>query len=207
MRPARIRQPPAGHESADSAPYWSLHIRGLLLLFPVMASSFRVASLMAAAYLSVFACASGGMQNGVLRRGDVAFRAGPIPADWQQVDTDVVESDLAAAAFRDQHSGSTIGVAGRCGRDADDVPLRALTQHLYLGFTDRQMESEQHFYLDSREALRTQMTASVDGVPRQLVFVVLKKDGCVYDFWFISSSEGADTSEFDQFVQGFQTLD
>lgn len=171
-----------------------------------MAISLRIASQAAAAFL-VAACASGGMRNGVLRSGEVAFRAGPIPAHWQQVDTDVLEADLAAAGFRDRRNGSTIGVAGRCRRDSDDVPLRALTQHLYLGFTDRTIESEQHFPLDGREALRTEMIASLDGVPQQLVFVVLKKNACVYDFWFISARDHTDTSEFDQFVHGFRTLD
>ena len=51
------------------------------------------------------------------------------------------------------------------------------------------------------------MTAKLDGVSKHLVFVVVKKDFCVYDFWRISDHGGKDTVEFDHFVSGFSTLD
>ncbi len=99
----------------------------------------------------------------------------------------------------------TVGLAARCGRDGDDVPLRSLTQHLYLGFTDRTLRLEREFTLDARAALRTEMVASLDGVPQDLTFVVMKKDGCVYDFWRVAAKPAPD-AEFDAFVQGFQVL-
>ncbi len=153
------------------------------------------------------ACAAPGLEGNVFRRGDVAFRVGPIPADWRQLDNEVSEADLASFAFRGDDEQITVGAAGRCGRDGDDVPLRSLTQHLYLGFTDRQVHSEDEFQLDGRRALRTEMTAALDGVPKHLVLVVLKKDGCVYDFWRVADhSPNGGTEGFDAFVSGFQTL-
>ncbi len=130
-----------------------------------------------------------------------------MPDHWRLLEDPSLEGDLASFAFRSDQTQVTVGVAGRCGRDAEDVPLRALTQHLTIGFTERQITQQRELMLDGRAALRTEMTARLDGVPKELAFVVLKKDGCVYDFWRISDRAGQDTRDFDAFVGGFTTLD
>jgi hypothetical protein len=155
--------------------------------------------------LCLSGCASGGLSGNVFRQGEVAFRVGPIPDGWNQLDQ-AVEGDLASFAFRDSAGGVTIGAAGRCHKDGDDVPLRALTRHLYLGFTNRHIDHEEDLQLDGRAALRTEMRASLDGVEKSLVFVVLKKNGCVYDFWRIADAP-SDTSDFDTFVAGFRVVE
>lgn len=152
----------------------------------------------------VSACAESGLSGNVFRQADVAFRVGPIPDHWQQLEQDM-KGELPSFAFRDRQHGVTIGAAGRCHKDGDDVPLRSLTQHLYIGFTDRQFHHEEEFRLDDRAALRTEMSARLDGVQKYLVFVVLKKDGCVYDLWRIAD-QPTDTAEFDSFVSGFQVV-
>ena len=152
-------------------------------------------------------CTKPGLQGQTYHDDDVAFRVGPIPAHWRSVDPGVSDDTIAALAFRSDASRATIGVTGRCRKDGDDVPLRSLTQHLYIGFTQRELQKEELFQLDHREALRTEMSAALDGVEQQMVFVVLKKDGCVYDFWRISDLLRAATPEFDAFVNGFQAMD
>lgn len=150
------------------------------------------------------ACGKQGLDGNVFRQDDVAFRVGPIPPNWRHIETNV-ENDLPNFAFRDDANDITVGAAGRCHRDGDDVPLRSLTQHLAIGFTHREIQSEENFMLDGRAALRTEMRASLDGVEKHMVFVVLKKDGCVYDFWRIASGP-SDASNFDAFVRGFQVV-
>jgi hypothetical protein len=86
------------------------------------------------------------------------------------------------------------------------VPLSALTQHLSLGFTNRAVATEQELQLDGRAALRTELTAALDGVPVHLVLVVIKKDACVYDFWWIAPPAVTNTADFDRFVAGFRTV-
>jgi len=118
-----------------------------------------------------------------------------------------MEAENALLAFRDPARDLVISINGRCGKDSDDVPLSALTQHLFLYFTDRQPLTQAAFSLDGREALRTVLSAKLDGVLRRFVVYVLKKDGCVYDFILIAEPtvSPSSISEFDRFVSGFST--
>ena len=45
----------------------------------------------------------------------------------------------------------------------------------------------------------------LDGVPKYFLVYVLKKDGCVYDFWRISEPGAGDVAPFEAFVKGFAT--
>jgi hypothetical protein len=168
---------------------------------------FSQRSLALALLVTSLACTATGLSGNVFRKGDVKFRVGPIPDDWELIQEDGVEGDLAAFAFRSDRRELTLGAAGRCGRDADDVPLRSLTQHLTLGFTDREILNETETQLDGRAALRTELVAKLDGVPKHFVFVVMKKDNCVYDFWRIAAGDDHDSADFDAFVGGFATVD
>jgi hypothetical protein len=154
--------------------------------------------------LFAVACASQQFDGSVYRSDELHFRVGLVPSSWRRVD-----ADSALLAFRDDQSSSTIAVNGRCGVDGDDVPLSALTQHLFLEFTDRSMASQSSVSLNGRQALRSELTASLDGVRKHYVVYVLKKDGCVYDFMLITGSNAAANSgsDFERFVQGFATLE
>lgn len=144
----------------------------------------------------------------VYRDGDLAFRVARAPAGWRQIDA----SD-ALIAYRADASEATIAVGGRCNRDGDDVPLEALTQHLFMLFTDRDVKQQRKLEMDGREALRTTMVAKLDGVELGFVVYVLKKDGCVYDFMWIGRAQevdeqqpGGGVEQFDSYVGAFRTL-
>ena len=155
-----------------------------------------------AAALAVLAtaCARPGFDGTTYRDSEVAFRVGPVPASWHRIE--VSETRLA---FRDDQAQALIAVGGRCDRDGDDVPLEALTHHLFLYFTNRHVEKQERVALDGREALRTELSAELDGVPRSFVIVVLKKDGCVYDFMLVTPPGALERTRqsFDDFVRGF----
>jgi hypothetical protein len=146
---------------------------------------------------SSLSCATSHFDGRVFRKGDVAFRLTRLPPTWRQIDI----SDTALA-FRDDENAATVAINGRCGKDAEDVPLQSLTQHLFLQFTERQLQDQELFPLDGREALRTEMLAKLDGVQKYFHVVVLKKDGCVYDFMQIANRP-QDKHEFLDFVHGF----
>jgi hypothetical protein len=150
-------------------------------------------------HVAGLACSSASFDGRVFRQGDVAFRLEHVPPTWRNIEV----SDTALA-FRDDENSATVAINGRCGKDADDVPLRSLTQHLFLQFTERQIEQQQLFALDGREALQTQMVAKLDGVEKHFHVVVLKKDGCVYDFMQIAN-QPQNPEQFLHFVQGFSS--
>src|SRR5262249_3575143 len=115
------------------------------------------------------------------------------------------QNDLA---WHSSTHGAVIQVNSSCDR-ALDIPLTALTNHLLIGFTDRAIEEQKIVTIDEREALQTLITAKLDGVPKRMQMLVMKKDGCVYDFALIaspgSSFDGA-KPDFDALLSGFHTL-
>jgi hypothetical protein len=152
--------------------------------------------------LSLVSC--GPSFNGRIFDGKgVRFVAGEQPPAWRGI-----EADGTLLTFRDDEHDATIGVNGRCGKDAEDVPLVALTQHLFLQFTERKVTDQQVVAMDGREAMRTTLTAKLDGVERAFAIYVLKKDGCVWDFLYVSrpQSFSSEVRKFDQFVAGFHAL-
>ncbi|MFZ5895853.1 MAG: hypothetical protein ACOY0T_32655 [Myxococcota bacterium] len=163
---------------------------------------FRVLGLLAWALAMTPSCGGPSFDGRVYRSSEIAFRVGPVPRTWRSI-----EVEGAALAFRDDPSGATVAVNGRCGVDGDDVPLAALTHHLFLNFTQRKILKQEELQIDGRGALRTELGAHLDGVPKTFVVYVLKKDGCVYDFMWIGaeSAPRASVEQFEAFVTGFST--
>jgi hypothetical protein len=160
----------------------------------------RVAALVTVASFWAMGCAGPRFDGRVYDDGTLHFRTGPVPGTWRSI-----EADGTLLAFRDDSVGATVALNGRCGVDGDDVPLASLTQHLFLQFTERELASQTELNLDGRAALRTELTGKLDGVPKRFLVYVLKKDGCVYDFWRISDAGADDTAPFERFVRGFAT--
>jgi len=162
----------------------------------------RRALLATALAVTALACgASMTFDGSVYRSPKLAFRVGPIPSSWHRL-----EVNDAPLAFRDDAAEATILVNGRC--PGDDAPLVALTAHLLIGTTDREIRSEDTVPFDGREARHTVVTAKLDGVARTLDLYVLKKDSCVYDFVYITVPDHyeATAPAFQAFVSGFHTL-
>src|SRR5471030_1107470 len=76
-------------------------------------------------------------EGGVLRKGDLTVRVGPIPPGWQRV-----RIDGADLAYRDQAREGSVLFDVRCGRSAD-APLPVLTEHLIMWTTDRDFVHEE----------------------------------------------------------------
>lgn len=127
-------------------------------------------------------CATTGtLQNGVYRGEATSYRVGLLGEGWTAVTVDR-QNDLA---WHNNSKEAVIHVDSECD-PALDIPLTALRSHLMIGFTERELVEELLVPMDGREALRTQFTAKLDGVPRQILLQILKKNGCVYDFGLIT---------------------
>lgn len=136
------------------------------------------------------------------RGGGMQFRVGPVPSSWRRIHV-----SHALIAYRDDAAEATIALNGRCHKDGDDVPLQALTRHLFLMFTHRNIISQRTLPMDGRAAMRTELVAALDGVPMHFIVYVLKKNSCVYDFMHIAALHPPErsTRAFETFVKGFAT--
>lgn len=139
------------------------------------------------------------LHDGMLEKGDTRIRLGPVPAEWRPIHV-----DGADVAYRDEaRQGSTLFDV-RCNARDDDAPLSVLTEHLIMGTTEREFDSQETIPFDGREALHTLMRAKLDGVPMQYDIYVMKKNGCVYDLVYVAPpdrfSQGAPA--FDAFARG-----
>lgn len=151
----------------------------------------------------ITACGAGSTYTGgVYADAEVRFHLDEPGNGWHRVD---VEDANDLAWFHDGLD-SIIQVNASCNPRLD-IPLAALTNHLMIGFTDREVVEEQIQPFDGREALRTHVRARLDGVVREMTLVVTKKDQCVYDFALVAPprSYAQASATFDPIVTSFAT--
>jgi len=145
---------------------------------------------------------SASYEGGVYRDHATSFRVDAPGPDYERLDG--LGPDGVAWAAPD---GAALQVRARCDRSLD-LPLRALLGHLVIGFTEQAVIAEQLLPMDGREALERHLRAKIDGVPRELLLRVLKKDGCVYDFALVAapgaSFEGA-RAGYAHMIESFST--
>jgi hypothetical protein len=156
------------------------------------------------AIAGVEACAAGSAFDGSIYRGPYAsFKLGPLSPTWRRV-----ALPAADLAFRDEAHDASVLINSRCTTADRDAPLLALTEHLIIGTTDRQISREETIPFDGREARHTVLRARLDGVPMAYDIFVLKKDGCVFDLVRVGppDSSGDGVQEFEQLVRGFHTV-
>lgn len=159
--------------------------------------------LLALSLLALSGCGGGSsFVDGTYSDPEARYRVGELGEGWARIG--VSQNDLA---WHNESLGAIVQVNASCD-PYRDVPLTSLTNHLLIGFTDREWRSSDRVPLDGREALRSHIVASLDGVPRELLLYVLKKDGCTYDFALIAPP-GSPYSEaerlFEPFVGDFST--
>jgi hypothetical protein len=150
-------------------------------------------------------CRSGGFHDGVFTKPGVRYALPALDDGWKPVSVD--DGDLAwLSATPGQPLPHTIAVDSTCAA-SEDAPLDVLTNHLLMGFTERQRLNEALEQLDGREALHSRYDAKLDGVPVELEMVVMKKDGCVYDFVYTSPPGRGDEKRaaFRKLLIGFKT--
>ncbi|MFO0596944.1 MAG: hypothetical protein U0228_16635 [Myxococcaceae bacterium] len=143
----------------------------------------------------------GVLANGSFTHDGLSYRVVQPPGpEWRRVDFE--DNDLA---WISGNTGHMIAINATC-TGHEDPPLDVLTNHLVIGFTDKELISRTPFKLDGRDALRSIIHAKIDGVPTSLELVVLKKNGCVHDFTYVSpiGNEDRYRKEFEAMVEGFK---
>jgi hypothetical protein len=145
-------------------------------------------------------CSHGELRGTVFTKSGVRYRIGELPPGWRHVA--LQENDIAFTS----NAGHWIAINSTC-EAYEDAPLSVLTLHLLMGFTDRNLIRQDTAMLDGRESLRSHYTAKLDGVPVDLLLVVMKKNACIYDFTYLSPVGRSDEklADFEQVLQGFKT--
>ena len=156
---------------------------------------------LAAFCLGLCACAGSQFKDHVFEEGDLRYRLGDPDAGFELVEID----DNDVSYFHPDLG--TIGIHGTC-EGYDDVPAKALLNHLLFGTTDRDEQLEETVTLDGRGALHAVYDLSLDGVPVTLDVYVLTKDGCVFDFSYVAPAPApsAGTNAFRNLVTGFALM-
>lgn len=143
--------------------------------------AMRFIGLATFALFGAVACGGGGYEAGVYEDTEARYRMGEPGAGWTQVDV-AGDNDMA---YSNDDLAAVFQVNATC-EPRTDAPLAALRNHLLIGWTERDVQSEEVVPMDDREALVTHLVAKLDGVAREMVLTVLKKDGCIYDFAVIA---------------------
>jgi hypothetical protein len=132
--------------------------------------------------------------------GKVCYRMGALPPTWR-----VVHQESAAIGFYSSDVGGVIEANASCRDDAEATPLESLTRLLLIGYTERNIRSQEKVPLDQREALRTQVDAKLDGVPVTMELLVMKRNGCIFDLSYAAPPErfARGMGDFSRFVDGF----
>lgn len=138
-------------------------------------------------------------EHQVLTKPGVRYRVGEVPAVWKPVR--LSSNDLAWLLEDTRHA---LSVNSTCTGHGD-APLEVLTRHLLMGFTEREEVTREKVMVDEREALRSHYRARLDGVPVELLLLVLKKDNCVYDFNYVAPLGRLQErrEDFESLVRGF----
>lgn len=160
--------------------------------------------LFSAAFVSVAvaasACASSGsFRDGIYLGRETTYRVSPLASPWSRISFS--GNDLAWEGPQ----GQVVAVNGVCSGHGDPS-LKVLTDHLLFGFEDRVVRARDELRLAGRAALRTRAAATLDGVPVELEFTVLKKDGCVYDLTYSAPPGAFDAriGDYRELVESFE---
>ena len=128
------------------------------------------------------------------------YRVGVLPEGWRHMD-----SKARAISFYNEAYKSSINTDAFCAKSFADRPLDTLAGELSSVLSDRTTLTTEEFMLDGRGALRLLVTGTMDGVAVSMDIVVVKKNGCNFDFVAVTPPDAPDalTNDFETFFNGF----
>lgn len=108
-------------------------------------------------------------------------------------------------AWFNEGLGAAIVLDSQCERHGDST-LEQFADHLRIDFREWEVLSQEHTTLVERDAVRSVVVASIDGVVKtQMELLVVKKNGCLFDLEYIAPPRSFERgrSAFAQVVAGF----
>ena len=145
-----------------------------------------------------------------------SYRFGSPGPDWDPLTTKGLQ-----VAWHHTSDPAVIQVFGECENHGDS-DLEDFTDHQRIDYSSwaiveeptgeldaegrpRQRPKQYYTTVAGREALRTTVRANLDGVEVMIEYVVVKKDGCLFDLTYIAKPDDFDqhTLEFQKVIDGF----
>jgi hypothetical protein len=145
-----------------------------------------------------------------------SYRVGLPGAGWEPLAGEGLQ-----AVWQHSTDPAVISVHGEC-EEHGDSDLEDFTDHQRIDYSKWEIIQEPTGELDAegrprmrprqyyttiadREALRTTVRANLDGADIMIEYVVLKKDGCLFDLTYVAIPDAFDqhTGEFEKVVEGF----
>lgn len=122
-----------------------------------------------------------------------------VPTGWMETESEG-ESDKAFKLS----SGSTVTLTSSC-QSQRQATLESLTKDLLLGARKIRFIKQENFNIANSPALFSHVNATVEGQAFQLLFVVTRKNGCIFDFSLLSpkSIPQKEIAEFIDFAKSF----
>ncbi len=115
-------------------------------------------------------------ESGVYTSENVEFRVADPAPPWKRV-TNIEDNELA---FWNDELGAAIGVNATC-KEYEDMPLKAMANHLLMGFEDRKHLVWERRDIAGRESLYVVISGKIDGVRVMVAAYVLINDYCTFD--------------------------
>ena len=136
----------------------------------------------------------------VFLKHDSVYDVGRLPKGWKRMD-----SRARTISFYNPAYLSSISTDASCGGGVSDRRLDSLGGEVVSALEKRRLLSEEPFELDGRGALRQRVEGYQDGVMLIVDLVVVRKSGCVFDFYSVSQPEAAPqvAQDFEAFFSGF----
>ena len=181
-------------------------MKTLLLTFIFFVLSFNSCSVVKFARYYASADSSKGVLKGRLYQTDsTSYEIGELADGWKRIN--IKGGDLA---FWNKKLGSTITVNSTCNKDNKEVKysLKALSDSLLLGISDKELIHREEIAVDGEKALESVYRGKLDKTSVKINTVVLKKGNCFYDLSYASSPDGfeAGIAEFREFVSQFKVI-
>lgn len=145
----------------------------------------------------------GELRGNVFYSPTVVYEIGELPPGWTRID--VKGGDMA---FYNEVKEATITVNSSCGKGEVPYSLKALSDSLTIGIRQKEELARAIMTVDDVPAMRVHLRGELDGEPIEMCTVVLKKEGCIFDFSYSSPPAGfaSGVSEFDDFVLMFRMI-
>jgi len=137
----------------------------------------------------------------VYLKKNVYYTIGQLPDSWMRM-----KSDNKSIGFYNDSSQSAIATDAFCGQKVRNIRLKHMSGGIISGLENRRILFESSILLDGRKGLRQMVKGELDGEIIYLDIVMVRKHGCIFDFYAIMPKEQdcVVINSFETFFNGFR---